>query len=302
MRVDIVIPVYNQRSSLAYVLTGFLNQETKNELSVIVVNDGSSEDIDSLISERKPLFSEKGWTLHSINLEKSGRSIARNAGVQLGEGDLVIFCDADRIPNKSFVDMHVNKYTAGFDITIGVPKEIYLSSILERETLIWEIVNGKKSRLARESSYTKLVLSLYSKEGSTDSGIPWVSTFSGNMSISRRLIELYGFDEGFKTWGFENIELGYRLYAQGYKFAHEINAVNYHLNHPRPANFYENGINASREYLSVKYSSDSGIAKYGDLAEGKISLQDFEKRYGNAEALWMNQVNKSLVNKISPLK
>ncbi|WP_353052569.1 glycosyltransferase family 2 protein [Bacillus thuringiensis] len=301
MKVDIVIPVYNQRASLEYVLTGFLNQETKNELLIVVVNDGSDEDIDSLILEKEPLFAEKGWKLHIVNLEKSGRSIARNVGVQAGDGECIIFCDADRIPNKSFVDNHVNKYLAGFDITIGIPKEIYLSSILEREKLIWEIVNGNKSRLARQSSYTKLVLNIYSKDGNTDSGIPWVSTFSGNMSISRRLIELHGFDEGFKSWGFENIELGYRLYSQGYKFAHEPRAVNYHLNHPRPANFYENGINASREYLSLKYNSNSSIANYGDLAEGKIGLQDFERKYGNDGALWMNEVSTPLANKISPL-
>jgi glycosyltransferase involved in cell wall biosynthesis len=301
MKVDIVIPVYNQRSSLAYVLAGFLNQETKNDLSVFVVNDGSDEDIDSLILEKAQLFIEKGWNLCIVNLEKSGRSKSRNAGVQAGDGEIVIFCDADRIPNKNFVDSHVNKYLAGFDIIIGMPKEIYLNSILERNTLIWEIVNGNKSRLGRLSSYTKLVLNIYSKDGNTDSGIPWVSTFSGNMSVSRRLIELHGFDEEFKSWGFENIELGYRLYSQGYQFAHEPRAINYHLNHPRPANFYDIGIKASREYLSLKYNNNSSITNYGDLAEGKISLQDFEKKYGNAEALWINGVSTSLANKISPL-
>jgi len=302
LKVDVVIPVYNQVKSLAFVLKGFLNQITEHELTIIIVDDGSTDDINGLVTENQSYFIKKGWELKYVWQKNSGRAIARNLGVKSGYGEIVIFCDADRIPGQHFVNSHVNRLLKEKDIVIGNPLEIYLGSILERESLIWEIIHGKKFRLARTSSFSKIVLKIYSNDGYTDSAIPWVSTFSGNMSIFRNAIEKNKFDEGFKLWGFENIELGYRLFSKGYNFIFEEKAVNYHLNHPRPSNFYQKGISESRRYLSLHYGEESPIAKFGDLAEGKMSLHEFEEEFGNEKASWLNKIEGELINKMSPLE
>jgi glycosyltransferase involved in cell wall biosynthesis len=301
LEIDVVIPVYNQKSSLSLVLKGFSQQITAHKVSIIVVDDGSTEDIFRVVEEKRIEFQNKNIILKYTRLENSGRSIARNHGVSLGEGELIIFCDADRIPDKNFIEMHAREYVNEAGITIGLPLEIYLSSLFDREPLIWEIVNGEKGRLARKSSFIKLALSIYNNDGNTDSGVPWISTFSGNMSSSRALMESFRFDDGFKFWGFENIELGYRLYSAGVKFRHSSSVKNYHLAHSRPSNFYENGIKYSRDYLTEKYGESSAVTNFSTLAEGSVDLRWFEQNYGNPQASWQLGTDAQLINKISYL-
>ena len=65
----------------------------------------------------------------------------------------------------------------------------------------------------------------------TDSGVAWITTFSGNMGIHKKYLEKAGlFNDSFQNWGFEHFELGYRLQKKGVPF-YRIDATNYHLAH-----------------------------------------------------------------------
>jgi len=64
-------------------------------------------------------------------------------------------------------------------------------------------------------------------------GMPWIALMTGNCSLERTaLLEAGLFDERFRTWGFEDYELGYRLHLLGNTF-HCIRGVEAaHQNHP----------------------------------------------------------------------
>jgi hypothetical protein len=63
---------------------------------------------------------------------------------------------------------------------------------------------------------------------------PWMMTFSGNLGVSRKLLlETGAFDENFKNWGCEDIELGYRFYKAGAKFIINSRMEAFHQSHSR---------------------------------------------------------------------
>lgn len=280
MNVDIVIPVFNQAEALSMVLEGFVKQKTEYEYKVIVVNDGSDEDIEQIVLNKSPKITY-------LSQHNSGRSRARNYGVENGTGDLIIFNDSDRIPCPYFINEHVKSHLNSDNcrIVMGLPKEIYFKEYTKYKTKINQIVGGE-TNLSRTTRFTKNVLKIYDSLGKTDSLIPWISTFSGNMSLSRKMFEKHLFDEKFTKWGFENIELGYRLFLEKGQFEYNSSAVNYHLAHPREANFYEKGILASDQYLQEKYGP-SPLSYVKSFILGEISLQMFEKLVGNQNADWM---------------
>ncbi|WP_127572620.1 glycosyltransferase [Paenibacillus xylaniclasticus] len=287
MSVDIVIPIYNQGAALQRVLDGFEKQVTSYRYQVIVVDDGSTEDIESIVSS----FSDK---ILYVYQENKGRAAARNKGVLEGNGEYIIFCDGDRIPGPKFIEEHLSTLSNNEDlVVIGCPKEIFKHDNYNEVRAIVE----QDLTSAKLTPFTKSVLNLYDENGETDSGIPWVSTFSGNMSLKRSVFESFLFDEGFKNWGFENIELGYRLFINGISFKYNSLAINYHLAHAREKNFYDNGIEHSCQYMLKKH----GLHAMEELKQfilGQISLQDFERNSGNEKSSWINSAKKNIYNRI----
>ena len=85
-RVSIVIPCYNHARFLADAIESALHQ-TLQPVEVIVVDDGST-DASSGIVERYP-----GVTL--LRQPNKGLSAARNAGLSVANGNVIIFLDAD---------------------------------------------------------------------------------------------------------------------------------------------------------------------------------------------------------------
>lgn len=286
MKTAVIIPTCNQRSSLHLVLEGFLRQNTDNPFQIIIVDDGSTEDVKSLVESFKGLFEGRLAYYYQTN---QGRSIARNRGAnECAEAELLVFNDSDRVPSPDFIEEHIRTHMQVGDeaIVIGTPKEIYLINGHEREAEIFEMVSTD-SKNTKMTIFTKNVLKMYSESGLTQSHLPWISTFSGNMSIKKKLFDTYLFDENFTKWGFENLEFGYRLFKGNVPFIWAASAKNYHLAHARDSNFYEQGILNSTEYLKSKYDGETLFELLSQFLFGQLSLQDFERAKGNPGASWL---------------
>ncbi|CAG9614694.1 hypothetical protein BACCIP111899_03927 [Bacillus rhizoplanae] len=62
---------------------------------------------------------------------------------------------------------------------------------------------------------------------------PWMAFLTGNVSVRKKLIEQVGpFDEDFINYGYEDWELGYRLYKSGAKYLVSKTVIAYHQEHP----------------------------------------------------------------------
>ncbi|CAM4475123.1 glycosyltransferase family 2 protein [Paenibacillus tarimensis] len=275
-RLNVIIPVYNQSFALAQTLYGFTRQtKPYNKCRIIVVDDGSDEPVDAIVEA----YSNE-LNINCIRLPRSGRAAARNAGIQAADADTVVFCDADRIPQPGFISAHARaQQQIGGSVTVGHVREMYVSNPEANRSLI--LKRYENDRMLRTPQYCNLVYGLFGPDGNTNSPIAWVATLSGNLSVPLSwLRDAGGFDDLFKEWGFEHMELGYRLMRMFGNFHYEAQAVNVHIAHPRAGRSYVSLLTSSHALFAAKYPGDVAVSRYLDFMLGRISLRKYESIAG----------------------
>jgi len=101
--ISIIIPIYNQANKIGECLESILLQTYKNN-EVIVVNDGSTDDIKKVIEDYKLKFGDK---LKFISKDNEGSNPTRNRGVEEATGNFLLFCDADIVLKPDMLEkMH----------------------------------------------------------------------------------------------------------------------------------------------------------------------------------------------------
>lgn len=93
-RISVVIPTYNRQDYVVEAIESVLAQ-TYRKFEVIVVDDGSTDDTAARL---QPYLDRVAY----IRQENRGVAAARNAGIQLAQGELICFLDSDDLwsPDK----------------------------------------------------------------------------------------------------------------------------------------------------------------------------------------------------------
>ena len=103
--VSIIVPVYNVEKYIKKCLDSIVSQTYKN-IEIIIVNDGSEEDEDSII--REYLTHDK--RIRYIRKEENeGLFKARVTGVKEANGEFIQFVDSDDYINQDFIRLLVEK-------------------------------------------------------------------------------------------------------------------------------------------------------------------------------------------------
>lgn len=89
-KVSIIVPCFNQAQYLSEALESVLNQTYEN-WECLIVNDGSPDNTHEIAQE----WLKKDKRFKYIFKDNGGLSSARNAGLDIAEGDFVQFLDAD---------------------------------------------------------------------------------------------------------------------------------------------------------------------------------------------------------------
>lgn len=89
-KLSIIVPVYNTAEYLPECLDCFLSQTYQN-FEVILVDDGSPDNSGKICDE----YAKKDGRFRVIHQKNQGVSAARNAGLDVAEGDYVGFVDSD---------------------------------------------------------------------------------------------------------------------------------------------------------------------------------------------------------------
>lgn len=88
--ISVIIPIYNTGKYLKKCVCSIMNQ-TYNDLQIILVNDGSTDDSLAIMTELKNVDSR----ILIIDRKHEGVSGARNAGIEAATGDFISFIDSD---------------------------------------------------------------------------------------------------------------------------------------------------------------------------------------------------------------
>jgi len=92
-KASFVIPVYNGAAYLAETIESCLKQTTEN-IQIVVVDDCSTDSTDTVIKH----YQDKDERILPLKLpENSGRSAARNVGIENASGEIILTLDSDDI-------------------------------------------------------------------------------------------------------------------------------------------------------------------------------------------------------------
>ena len=116
--ISIIIPVFNESESIAYLLEEVKSVMEVNELNyeLIVVNDGSQDNTHAVLVELTKNIKE----LLVISLRKNyGQTAAMAAGFDISRGDIVITLDGDLQNDPNDIPKLISEINTGYDLICG---------------------------------------------------------------------------------------------------------------------------------------------------------------------------------------
>ena len=100
--ISVIIPIYNQANKLPQCLDSLL-QQTYQNYEVIIVNDGSQDNVDQVVANYQSKFPAGRWQV--IKQTNQGSNPARNRGAEVAQGQYLLFCDADLILKPTMLEL-----------------------------------------------------------------------------------------------------------------------------------------------------------------------------------------------------
>ncbi len=120
-KISIIIPAYNSEKTIEKSILSALSSSYE-KLEILVVNDGSSDGTADLVKR----ISNSDARVKLISKENGGVSSARNKGLDLASGDIIMFLDADDTYAFEFCEKVVSCYAnCQSDLVFAGYREIF---------------------------------------------------------------------------------------------------------------------------------------------------------------------------------
>jgi len=205
-KISIVIGTYNQRDRLERVMNSFKFQSAHpSDYELIVVDSTSTDSTAELLRTFQPDFHYQ-----YVIQPNQGKASARNKGVSIAKAPIIMITDADMIADRELVKAHITAHETAIEPTS------FEGVTLNMANYNWPPDEGSTSPYIRKAY----------PDGAR---LGWYYFLTGNISFSKTLFDAHhGFDETFTGYGWEDLELGYRLYKAGIPHRYLKSAVNYH--------------------------------------------------------------------------
>lgn len=221
MKLSVVIPTYNRADILKQCLQALEKQTlSKEKFEVVIVDDGSIDSTAKVVSG----FSEKSeMDILYIHQENKGQGIARNNGIGEAKGEVIVLIGDDIIVNKEFLEEHYKVHKAHPENRYACLGFIDWHPEIEVNAVMKWLTNG--SAIFGKFGGHQFAFEKLEGEDFADYNFFYTS----NISIKRGLLLVEPFDDSFSSYGWEDIELGYRLTKKhNLKLVYNPKAVGYH--------------------------------------------------------------------------
>jgi glycosyltransferase involved in cell wall biosynthesis len=247
MKLSVLIPTYNRLEILQKTLKTLEAQTLPHrDFEVVIINDGSTDDT------RDWLDSYNGkLNIVALHQKNAGQGIARNNGIKKTQGDIILFLGDDMLPaHPDFLELHVKSHEKHYGLEWAALGRIDWPPYLEQNDFMKWMTNGS-------SIFGKFGGHQFAYEKLDRGQKPDYNFFyTSNLSLKRKFLGDTPFDDDFSKYGWEDIELGYRLQKkQGMKMMYLKEALTYH-DHPMDASGLKNrmiAIGRSAHIIDAKY-------------------------------------------------
>ncbi|WP_094556980.1 glycosyltransferase family 2 protein [Synechococcus sp. 1G10] len=208
-KISAIITTYNRPQLFVKALLSLATQTLdSSEYEVIVVDDGSSEETRQVAERLACVFPFKYVYQHH-----SGLASAKNHGLFHAKAPIVLFLDDDDLSDSNLLEQHLRAHVKYHDPNIAILGFTRLAANLESDPLMG-FVTGKGGHLFTFSSIPE------------NQHLQFDRFWGGRTSCKRKYLLSHGvFNPVFK-FGFEDIELGYRLSRHGLHVVFWKQAVN----------------------------------------------------------------------------
>jgi sterol 3beta-glucosyltransferase len=248
---SIVIPALNGRRTLDLLLRCLEAQTLSRErFECLVVDDGSTDGTSAFLDEYRPGVHLRYFS-HSTNL---GRSQARNTACAHAEGDVLIFVDADMLPEPDWLAHYDAAFaqTPSLDVISAGRYHVHLGANPENRPLVLGQMIGvspdelfatqvaaqferlrANAQLGMYPSYAMAKIEAQLPEicqKYPESLLCAYSLITSNVAARRSVFEkVGGFDPSMRRT--EDTDLGVRLWEIGARFGCAPDARAYHMYH-----------------------------------------------------------------------
>jgi glycosyltransferase involved in cell wall biosynthesis len=211
---SIIIPTYNRFDILDLTIKAYLNQTFRSLIrEIIVINDGSADDTESRVAY---ICGKSPIKIKYIFQENEGPAVARNRGVNIASGEILLITGDDIIPHPDMIKEHFIKHKSyNFDENICVLGHIAWPENM-KITPFMEYIQ----EMGFQFGYSII---------NDPEDVPFNFFYTSNISLHRNfLLADKLFDTDFPFAGWEDIELGYRLKKRGLRIVYSSRALGYH--------------------------------------------------------------------------
>ena len=221
---SIITCLYNKEHSIRYFLSSLLNQTYNGSFEIILVNDKSTDNSLAIAKEFQEKAKEKNIDIIiSENEVQSGNCISRNNGIALAKNSILIINDCDCIMKSDYISQIESAfYNNDCDVLLG-PINIETEGkdpqeLLKDITPIIDMYDSPQDKLNRTS---------------------FLNVVTRNFTISKKLVKGNLFDPNFSYngadpnsgYGWEDIELGYRLFKSNARIKYIKDIPTVHMSH-----------------------------------------------------------------------
>lgn len=120
VKFSVVVPIYNVEKYIGEMIES-LQKQTLKDIEIILVDDGSPDN-SGVICDK---FASRDERIKVIHKKNGGVSAARNDGLDIAQGEYIIFCDSDDwLPLDALEKLYNEGMRTDADIVIG---EVYQS-------------------------------------------------------------------------------------------------------------------------------------------------------------------------------
>ncbi|MEO7403726.1 MAG: glycosyltransferase family 2 protein, partial [Burkholderiales bacterium] len=238
-RVSIVTILYNKSRELPYVLATYAAQSYQGEIEIVFVDDRSPDNSVAVVEAFATDLAAGRVPGRALDIQvvandkNSGNCVSRNVGIAAATGDVLIIIDADCMLTRRFVERHVAAHA--FDdceVVIG-PLNIETREVEPLDVL---------AMYAADPARAAAVAGLQDPTNVTS----FLNCITRNFSIKRAALEesdlqplfdpLFGYSADPNSgFGWEDIEMGYRLYRSGARVKYVREEFSVHVSAPEGA-------------------------------------------------------------------
>ncbi|WP_063763204.1 glycosyltransferase [Streptomyces sp. NRRL WC-3742] len=262
----VIVPTYNRSGLLRHTLDSLARQRLApgEEFEVIVVDDGSTDDTAATATGYRERLD-----LRYLFQEDQGYRVAgaRNLGIADARGEVCVFVDSGVILHSGALAAHLaaHRRAEGPVAVLGYVR-CFNEGNEDGEQITAEIdftdPDASLGRFTEQHRWPDLRETYYERYGEDLGALtaPWLMWWTCHVSANTaQLREVGGFDEAYRSWGAEDVDLGYRLHRAGARFVLRRDAASLHVPHPKV--YEDNMASAAANYRYFAEKFDTPVAR-----------------------------------------